>query len=317
MLAGGMSAILMAATPWQADASTFPLHLPHAYGVTSIMRQPERVVTLGWCGEDPALALGVVPAGMIRYANFEGGVFPWSRPLLQDRHPAFVDPAPDFEEIALLKPDLILCIYSGVSEQDYQRLSTIAPVVPFRSSPWAARWDEVTEMTGLALGLGQQATRLIRQTRNLLDTLAASEPVLAGKTFLFGSYGVGSSELGVYLPSDPRIANLMSLGLRPAPVIEELARRHPGQWSAGLPLEMVAGIDADLLIMWYASAAIRESAETDRLFRKIPAVARNAYIALDEPEAFWAISAPTVLSIPYFFPRFTPHLADCARLSER
>lgn len=316
MLLGASGIFLASGTAGTADTDAFPVDIRHAYGVTSVLKPARRIVTLGWCGEDAALALGIVPIGMIRYGDFEGGVFPWSRPCLEGRESAFVDPTPDFEEIALLKPDLILCIYSGVSEHDYRRLSAIAPTVPFRSSPWSAQWQEVTEMTGLALGLRDKASHLIGQTHRLLDELATRHPVLAGKTFLFGSCGPGSGELGVYLPNDPRIANLMSLGLRPASVVEELAKARPDHWSGGLSLEVVADADVDLLIMWYSNSAIRESAETNRLFQKIPAFARQSYIALDQPEAFWAASAPTVLSIPYFYPGFTLRLADAARNSE-
>nr|WP_269214060.1 ABC transporter substrate-binding protein [Brucella pseudogrignonensis] len=254
---------------------------------------------------------------MIRYGDFEGGVFPWSRPFVRNPKPIFVNPELDFEEIALLKPDLILCVYSGVSEHEYRRLSTIAPTVPFRSAPWSATWQEVTEMTGRALGLRERSSELICQTNHLLEKLAASEPVLAGKTFVFGSYGMGSGELGVYLPTDPRIANLMALGLRPAPVVEKLAKTRPHRWSGGLSLEVVTDMDTDILIMWYGNAAIRNDAETNKLFQKISAFAKKSYIAFDRPEEFWAVSAPTVLSIPYFFPQFTPRLAQCARLSER
>lgn len=317
LLVGGIGMYLVTGTAWPAYAGAFPVDILHAYGVTSVSRPAHRIVTLGWCGEDAALALGVVPVGMIRYGNFEEGVFPWSRALLRNQKPEFVDPTPDFEQIALLKPDLILCVYSGVNEQDYQRLSAIAPTVPFRSSPWAAKWQEVTEMTGLALGFKEKASHLIGKTNRLLNELAASQPVLAGKTFLFGSFGSGSNELGVYLPTDPRVANLVAMGLRPASIVEKLAEARPEQWSGGLSLEMAADLDADLLIMWYGNAAIRESAETNKLFQKIPAFARRSYIALDEPVAFWAVSAPTVLSIPYFYPGFARRLAACARLSER
>lgn len=317
VLLGGIGTFLTSATAGPAASGAFPVEIAHAYGATSVSKLPRRIVTLGWCGEDAALALGTVPVGMIRYGDFEEGVFPWSRPFLQNLKPALVDPTPDFEEIALLKPDLILCVYSGVSERDYQRLSAIAPTVPFRSSPWSAKWQEVTEVTGLALGLRDEASRLISETNRLLAELAASEPVLEGKTFLFGSYGTGSSELGVYLPTDPRVANLMALGLRPASAVEKLAEARPDQWSGGLSLETAADLDTDLLIMWYGNTAIRKSAEDNRLFQKIPAFARQSYLALDQPEEFWAVSAPTVLSIPYFYPRFTPRLADRARMSER
>lgn len=316
VLLGGIGTFLTSGTASLADSGAFPVEITHAYGATSVSKPARRIVTLGWCGEDAALALGTVPVGMIRYGDFEEGVFPWSRPFLQNLKPAFVDPTPDFEEIAFLKPDLILCVYSGVSESDYRRLSAIAPTVPFRSSPWSAKWQEVTEVTGLALGLRDKASHLISETTRLLDELAASEPVLERKTFLFGSYALGSSELGVYLPTDPRVANLTALGLRPASVVKELAEARPDQWSGGMSLEMAADLDTDLLIMWYGNAAIRKSAEANRLFQKIPAFARQSYIALDQPEAFWAVSAPTVLSIPYFYPGFLPRLAEAAAKAE-
>ena len=54
----------------------FPRIVEHAFGATTIPGPPERIVTLGWSGEDAVLALGMVLVGMPRYRFFESGMFP-------------------------------------------------------------------------------------------------------------------------------------------------------------------------------------------------------------------------------------------------
>ena len=291
--------------------SAYPLSVTHALGTTVISSDPVRIVTIGWNGEDALVALGVVPVGMPRRALFDNGMFPWVEERVGSAKPTLLGSDLDYEQILSLQPDLIIGVFSGVDEKAYRRLSRIAPTVVYRSGPWQADWREQTLMTGLALGKGPQAERLVEQTNAYLRTLASKFPEMAGRTFTFGTYSPGSAAIGVYLPADPRIQLLLELGLVPSPGIEALARRQPGRRSSSVSLEEIGSVDADILIMWYGQGS-RAASEAQPLFNTLGAVRRGSYVALEDPIDVWSTSALSVLSIPYGFPRFVPRLAEAA-----
>ena len=92
-----------------------------------------------WANHEVPLALGVVPVGMAE-ANFgddDGdGVLPWVEEKLDElgaETPVLFDETDgiDFEAVADTEPDVILAAYSGLTQEDYDTLSEIAPVVAY------------------------------------------------------------------------------------------------------------------------------------------------------------------------------------------
>ncbi|CAD0217001.1 Iron(III) dicitrate-binding periplasmic protein (plasmid) [Agrobacterium fabrum] len=306
-----LSAVLLLIGGPVRSEDGFPRTVQHALGKTAIPSDPERIVTLGWSGEDAVLALGKTPVGMPRYRFFESGIFPWNEQRLDAIRPYLFEGDIDYEAIAALRPDLILGIYSGVDDLAYKRLSSIAPTVVYRSAPWSADWKEQTEMVGQALGRSDEAKALIEKTASTLKAMGDSWPVLRGKTFTFGTYFPGGSGLVVYLPEDPRVAALLELGLKPSAGVLSLSAAKPGQGSVTVGMEQVDSLDADILIMWYGEGA-RIAAEAQPLFMRLPAIKHSRYVALEDPVSVWSTSALSVLSIPYGFPRFLPRLAAVA-----
>lgn len=298
-----------------AEQASFPIAIEHRLGTTTIPAEPQRIVTLGWNGEDAVLSLGMKPIAMTRYGGFPSGIFPWNEKRIETARPQLLSGDLDFEAIAALRPDLILGVYSGISELEWRRLSTIAPTVVYRSGPWAADWREVMIQTGLALGVPDQAEQLLLETDSFLRKLGEDYPVLQGKTFTFGTFFPGSNGLVVYLPNDPRVAALVGLGLKPSPGVERLARENPTETSVSVGLEQIGEIDADILVMWYRDGA-RLEAEAQPMFQTLGVVKRGGYVALDDPISVWSTSALSILSIPYGFPRFLPKLAEAATKTE-
>ena len=293
------------------ELEQFPVTVEHRLGKTIIPKKPERIVTLGWNGEDVVLALGEIPIAMTRYSFFSDGIFPWNKQKLGDRRPALLDGETDYEAIAVLQPDLILAVYADIDPVAYKRLSSIAPTVIDRSGPWQADWKEQTEQIGRALGKSKRADQLIDETEAFLRDLGRNHPDLVGKSFTFGSYLPGSGSMVAYLPADPRIQALVSLGMRPSAGVAGLAQTHPGDNSAGVSLEQIGMIDADILIMWYRQGA-REAAESDPLFRSLQAVRNGSYVALEDPVSVTATSALSIANIPYAFPDFMDRLSAAA-----
>jgi len=310
--AAGLLAASRVKAAFDTAPDRFPVEIRHALGTTRIEAEPQRIVTLGWNGEDAVLALGRIPVGMHRYGLFGSGILPWNEPYLRTQTPTLLQSGElDYEAIAALEPDLILAIKTGINEIEWQRLSSIAPTVAYSSAPWRADWREQMALTGQALGEPEKARDLVEATEKQLRGLADAHPVLKDKTFIFGSYFPGEGSLGVYFASDPRVRELLAMGLRLAPGIEALMAADPDVNGTGVSLEDLDRLDADVLIVWYGPGA-RADAESQPLLQAFGPMRRGAYVPLDDPVSVWATSAVSVLSIPYAFPGFVDRIAAAA-----
>src|SRR5690606_31209214 len=133
-----------------AGSGAFPVTIDHAFGETEITEEPERVVTWGWGSADAAIALGVVPVAIPfqEYGGDEQGVLPWIREALEEQGAELPEILPNSEEapveaIAAAEPDLVLAAYSGLTEEEYELLSEVAPVVAYPEEAWSTPWREL------------------------------------------------------------------------------------------------------------------------------------------------------------------------------
>src|ERR671911_2533961 len=170
-----------------AEADAFPVTIEHAFGETTIESEPTRVATLGWTDHDHALALGVVPVGAtkITWGGNEAGSTEWFDAAIEEagaEAPVRYDDADGapMDEIAELAPDLILATNSGVTEEEYAKLSKIAPVVAYPEAPWTTPWQTSLETVGRALGRTTQAEEVAARTQEQIDRAKADNPELQG-----------------------------------------------------------------------------------------------------------------------------------------
>jgi len=162
----------------QSASSQFPVTIKHVFGETTIKEQPKRVVTVSWVNDDVAIALGVVPVGVPKneWGGNGKGSTPWKDAALEKLGAGFgSDKAPvqfseadgiNFTEIAKLNPDVILGAYSGMTEEDYKKLSEIAPVVAHPEIAYGTSWQDSTTIIGKALGEEAEATKPPSRTRS-------------------------------------------------------------------------------------------------------------------------------------------------------
>lgn len=313
---GGLLSLPTIAESSGAETASFPVSVDHAFGTTIVPRPPRRIVSAGFCDDDSLLAFGARPVAMVRRGMFDSGIAPWCEPLLGSAKPVLLDGVSvDYEAILALEPDLIVNVFSGTDELAYRRLSTIAPTIAYSSGPWRADWREQIRLIGAALGRKSDAERLIVQTRDFIRDLAAHNVSLAGKAFTFATHFAGSGSMVVYLPGETRVDWLSELGMRIAPGVEALARSHPGRTSVDVSLELLDTVDADILVTWYEQGA-REAMEAEPLFKLFAPVREGRYVPLEDAVSVWAASWPSVLSIPYVFPRLVPKLAQAAMHSK-
>src|SRR3954467_497614 len=118
-----------AATPSKAEPGAFPVTIEHKYGSPTTSAERERVVVVGLREQDALLALGVVPVATTEwYGKHPGAIFPWAKAALGNAKVPTVLSSTDgiqIEKVAAQRPDLILGIYSGMTEKEYNALSRI------------------------------------------------------------------------------------------------------------------------------------------------------------------------------------------------
>lgn len=208
-----------------ADEGAFPVTMTHAFGETTIDAEPTRVVTWGWASADAAIALGVVPVAMpfASYGADDEGVLPWTRETLEEEGheiptvlPSAAEEVP-FEAIAAAKPDLILAVYSGITDTDYEKLSQIAPTVAYPDEAWSTPWRDTIELVGEALGRSDAATEVLADIDEQVAAQADAHPELEGKTVAM--VWPDLEEFYVYKPADARVAFTLDLGLVSAPSV--------------------------------------------------------------------------------------------------
>ncbi|CAN5599308.1 ABC transporter substrate-binding protein [soil metagenome] len=298
-------------------AAAFPVTIKHLYGETTIESASTRVVTLGWSTSDAVIALGLVPVGIPAdtWAGDADGFLPWTRAAIGDAAlPAALDTAAGipFEAIAALNPDLILAPYSGVTEEEYETLSKIAPTVPPKDGLWASSWQDLTRVTGLVLGLAPEAEQLIADTDAYVASEAAKFPALAGKSFVYGNMGDGTTSFNIYTNGDPRPQFLESMGLVPSELVEELSADPENLYYGTVSYELANTIVADIVVFWFTDEAEHEAAIATSYYQAIPAVAAGTFAAIIGREYVMATSAFSTLSIAFALGEFLPTLAAAA-----
>jgi iron complex transport system substrate-binding protein len=288
-------------------AAQYPIVIEHAFGQTTIASKPERVATIQWANHDVALALGVVPVGFSA-ANYgvqdDSGLLPWTAQKLQELGVSspniFQDTdGLDFEAISDSKPDVILAGYSGITQEDYDLLSQIAPVVPYQTGPWATTWREQVTLNATGMGMKAEGEELIKELENLVKEKASAYPQLQGKKVVWINFSSKDmSKLNMYTPTDPRGAFLIELGMSyPESITSQII--DPSSYSLRLTAENADLLnDADLLI-GYGDEALYEAVKADPLLGKIPAIQRGSVVFIGNGTALAAAGNPNPLSIMY------------------
>ncbi|PPB49258.1 ABC transporter substrate-binding protein [Arthrobacter pityocampae] len=307
-----------------ADAGAFPVTIDHAFGETTLTEQPERVATVSWVNADVSLALGVVPVGMPTdtYGGNENGSTPWKDARLEELGAAIgTENAPAqysetdgiaFDDIAATNPDVILAAYSGLSREDYDTLSKIAPVVAYPEVAYGTAWQDSTRMIGDALGLSDDAEQLVTETEQAIAEAAAEYPQLEGTTFIYGNLEPASADgVSIYTANDNRPRFLSELGMVQADVVTENTKDSTEffiPWSA----ERADELDSDVFVTWVPDGATRDAISVDPLLKQIPAVESGALVADSDNTLTLSVSAANPLSLPWALDRFLPLLGEAA-----
>jgi iron complex transport system substrate-binding protein len=312
------------ASATSSASAQFPVTIKHVFGETTIKEQPKRVVTVSWVNDDVAIALGVVPVGVPKneWGGNAKGSTPWKDAALEKLGAGFgSDKAPvqfseadgiNFTEIAKLNPDVILGAYSGLTEEDYKKLSEIAPVVAHPELAYGTSWQDSTSIIGKALGKEAEATKLIADTEATIKDKVSAYPQLAGKSYIYGNLEPAKSDgVNVYTANDNRPRFLSEIGMKLAPVVEEKSKGSKEffiPWSA----EKANELESDIFVTWVPDAKTTDSIKADPLLGQIPAIKNGAMVADSDNTLTLSISASSPLSLPWSLDTFLPQLGSAA-----
>jgi iron complex transport system substrate-binding protein len=130
--------------------------ITHAMGTTSIEGTPKRIVTLYQGATDVAVALGVKPVGAVE-SWVEQPMYNYLKDDLEGTSIVGEETQPNLEEIAKLKPDLIIASKLR-HEKIYDQLSQIAPTVTHDT---VFKFKETVELMGEAMNEEEKADKLL------------------------------------------------------------------------------------------------------------------------------------------------------------
>ncbi|GAB2876345.1 iron-siderophore ABC transporter substrate-binding protein [Streptomyces mayteni] len=310
-------------TEANAGSGGFPVTIEHAFGETTVESRPERVATVNWANHEVPLALGVVPVGMAA-ANFgddDGdGVLPWVTERLDEldaETPVLFDETDgvDFEAVADTRPDVILASYSGLTQQDYDTLSEIAPVVAYPEAAWATPWREIIRLNSQAIGLGDEGEALIGDIEGEIAETVARYPQLEGRSAMFMTHVDPNdvSQVGFYTTHDTRTLFFEDLGLTTPDSIAS-ASAETDQFALTRSAEQVDLFDDVDIITGYGdeTGELLDILENDPLLSRIPAVERGSIYLLPGSTPLGTAANPTPLSISWVLEDYVAALAEAA-----
>jgi iron complex transport system substrate-binding protein len=290
-----------------ASDSAFPVTIEHIYGETTITEKPERVAAIAWANHEVPLALGIVPVGFASASwgdDDDNGILPWVEEKLDElggEEPVLFnnDDGLDYEAIADTAPDVILAAYSGLSEEEYDQLSKIAPVVAFPEVAWGTSVDDLIEMNSKALGLEAEGQALIEDLHADAEAALEENSALKDKKVLFAYIDPSDlSQVGYYTAIDTRPGYLHdNLGLPYPAIVEENADSDQFYLTVSAE-EADAFADVDVFVT-YGDDSLIATMQADPLLSKIPAIAEGRIVILPDATPIAASANPSPLSIPW------------------
>lgn len=298
----------------------FPIVIEHAFGKTIIEEKPENIVSVSWGNQDVPLALGIEPVGVSKanYGVEEGEkLLPWTREgfeKLDVKDPVIFDDVDglDYEAISDINPDVILAAYSGITKEEYDLLSEIAPVVPYQVGAYQTTWREQILTNSKAIGMETQGKELVKQLEGKIEAEVEKYSEIQGKSAAFMYFDVTSlGQIYVYGENDPRAAYLKDFGLVEANSVKEILKDSTefGTYFSAEKAEELSDVD---IIILYGNEKTLELLQADPLIGTIPAIQNGSVVILGDNSPLAASSTPSALSIPYTVQEYAKLIGEAA-----
>ncbi len=295
--------------------------IEHAFGTTEIPATIDVVTTVAWANHEVPLALGVVPAGMAA-ANFgdddSNGLLPWVEAALEElgaEAPVLFDESDgiDFEGVADTSPSVILAGYSGLTQEDYDTLSEIAPTIPFPEIAWGTPWREMIQVNAAGMGRAEDGDALIAELEGQIAQAVEKHPAIAGTSVMFLTH-VDTTDLSTvsfYTAHDTRTMFFEDLGMTIAQSVKD-ASVDAAEFSSSISAENADVFDDVEIIVTYGDEALVAALEADPLLSQMPAVRNGAVVHLPGDSPLGTAANPTPLAIPYILEDYLAELERAA-----
>lgn len=274
--------------------------IAHKFGSTQISGTPQRVVTVGLTDQDYLLALGTVPVGVRDwFGDQPGGLWPWAREKAGGAVPAVLPiESLNVEQIAALRPDLVVGPSSGLTRAEYDALSGIAPTVaqPAEFADYGAPWQKITEMVGAALGLPDRAAGLVRDIEARFAQVREANAGFAGRTGLLATVLEDGSYYAYAEGPAPRF--LVDLGLALPPATAGIFT-GPERAPVALSRERLSLLEADVALVGLYGARAAGQVAADPVVQNLKVAREGRIVTMPElGELNGALSFGSVLSLP-------------------
>lgn len=308
------------ATTEKENDDQYPIVIKHAFGETKIEEKPERVATIAWANHDVALALDVVPVGFSA-ANYgiqdDSGLLPWTADKLKElgeENPTVYQDTDglDFEAIADSNPDVILAAYSGITQEEYDTLTKIAPVVPYEETPWVTPWRDQVLLNAKGMGMEEEGKKLVADTEKLIADKAKEYSVIKGKKAAFGMFNTTDlSSFYIYTPADPRGEFLSDLGMEYPEGIKEVITDD--SFYIQVSAENADILKDTELFITYGHKDTLAELQADPILGKVPAIAAGNIVVIEDNTPLAAAGNPNPLSIQYTIDEYLTLISDVAK----
>lgn len=289
--------------------SAFPVTIEHAFGETTIEEEPERVATVAWANHEVPLALGTVPVGMSKatWGDDDGdGILPWVEEKIEElggEAPVLFDETDgiDFEAVADTRPDIILAGYSGITQEEYDTLTQIAPVVAYPEIAWGTSLQDMITLESTALGKAAEGEQLVADIDAQVEESFAAHPALEGKSVMFAFIDpTDLSQVGFYTTHDTRPGFMADAGMTMPAIVEEESAKTEEFYVTHSAEDAEAFADVDVFVTYGdPNGDLVEQIQADPLLSKIPAIEKGAIAILEDSTPIAASANPTPLSIAW------------------
>jgi iron complex transport system substrate-binding protein len=292
-----------------AVASDGSVTVKHAFGETKISGQPKRVVSAGFTEQDDLLALGVVPIAVTDwFGNEPFGVWPWALDKLGGAKPTVLSLADGIQvdQIAALKPDLIVAVNAGLDKDTYTKLAAIAPTIAQSGQDaFFEPWKDQASAIGAAVFKYDDVEAKIAAVNDSFAAAGKNHASFSGKkVYVVG--GTFFDDHAEVTPAGWRTDYLTQMGL----VIPDGLNDYVRGGRALVPRDrLVSVLDAADVLIWTTESDEQQAALlADPTVAQLKATKAKANVFTGK-DLSGAIAFASVLSYPVVADQLPPLLA--------
>ena len=302
------------------------ISIKHVYGTTEVPADATKVATVAWANQDVLLALGIMPLGFSKqtWGVTDGsGMLPWTKEkvdeltangaaqpkLFDDDGGVKINP----QAVNATKPEVILAVYSGMSKEEYETLSKIAPTVAYPKVAWGTPWRETIAINATAVGKKTEGDTLVADLEKQVADAVAKHPQIKGKAAAFCYTAEGdATKFGYYTTADPRTAFLSDLGMKVPASVEKTSKENASAFNVDISTENADSLnDFDLIVM-YGTESDLAAMQANSLLSQVRAIKNDAVAFVGNSDPMAASTNPGPLSIPWGIEKYVGLIATAA-----